>query len=161
MLNKIIKKHPFKLITGIMLAGSLINPAQASGLSADSWSKGDGFNAAVAKGGKGGAVFVVYPDCETMVMGFIGVESLKGGHSGVDMLVINGTPVKVAKETHGWKPATNKGQDYAVSEFKKKTEVKIKGSNGEMTITGNGFQKLVKAERDRCIKNKALAGSAL
>ena len=41
MLDKIIKKHPFKLIAGIMLAGSLINPAQAANDYTDQeWHKG-------------------------------------------------------------------------------------------------------------------------
>ena len=77
MLSNIIKNHPFKLIAGIMLVGSLVNPAHAA--SKEEWTHGF----IHAKNSKAQASLSVSgSNCDVVEMAFLGIRPIKSLYYG-------------------------------------------------------------------------------
>ena len=158
MLNKIIKKHPFKLIAGIMLMGSCINPANA----ADGWEKfGKGAYASFADDKKAFSSLVEAKDCSKVTPYFVDITPINDELKSFKALTINNTPVKVMAFAGGWLPLTEKGQDYVYNEFSKRNKVTVGGAYKTVTMSAKGFDKSVQGLIKQCHTDKAITRGAI
>ena len=149
MLSNIIKNHPFKLIAGIMLVGSLVNPAQAA--SKEEWTHGF----IHAKNSKAQAsLSVTGSNCDVVEMAFLGVRPIKSLLWG-DKIKVNGRSIDF-KVTMGFlgRPSNEWANDMVVQSFLGDSDVIVKGALKSHTFTAKGFLEKVTDKIRICEINK-------